>query len=175
MDKNQNENENLNQEILTEKIENQQEVEKLKNDLDLANLESLKFKDLYFRQIADFENFKKRSEKERYQILELLQSNILKDLLTIIDDFDRAFKNKNEENKNFFEGIELIYKSFIKKLDSYSVKEILNYSTFDPMYHEALVQVDSENHKSGEIVEVFAKGFLLKDQILRPAKVSVAK
>jgi molecular chaperone GrpE len=162
---------NFNEEKSENKIE--------KSDLDSCKSEMQQLKDSFLRLNADFENYKKRIVKEKATWITDCQANILSDLLPIVDDFDRAFlgykKGENKDIDKWLEGFELIYKSFYKFLDKYEIKEITDFSIFNPEYHEAIAQVESEKHKSGDIVSVLQKGFILKDRVLRPARVTVAK
>lgn len=129
------------------------------------------WKDQCHRISAEFENFKKRTEREQVRWSEMAKESVLMSLLPIIDDFDRAMK---QDSVNA-DGLKMMYNAFIKVLESHGVTVMKSYETFDPMYHEAIMQVDSENHEAGQIVEVFSQGFMLKDRVLAPAKVSVAK
>ncbi|BDC34669.1 hypothetical protein Noda2021_06270 [Candidatus Dependentiae bacterium Noda2021] len=131
------------------------------------------------RLSADFDNYQRRNEKEKASWMHIAQSNVFTDLLSIIDDFDRAVdqlsKNAHHEIKAQLDGFVLIQKNLYKVLEKYGVKEITQMTTFDPEIHEGLVQVDSPDHESGAIVGVLQKGFTFKNSVLRPAKVSVAK
>jgi molecular chaperone GrpE len=142
-------------------------------------LQVAEWKDKYFRLGADFQNFKKRLEKEQASLKRTIQSDILLQILSIVDNFDRAFsENKNGEVSDFkawIEGFELIQKELYRLLERHSIKEIAARDDFDPELHEAVMQVASETRKSGEIVEVLQKGYLLDNHVLRPAKVSVAQ
>ncbi len=148
------------------------------------------WKDRALRTAADYENFKKRSEKERLLWISSAQSAVLLDLISIVDDFDRAFASLRqgfggqgpipahpEEPRSGVskDGFELIYKSLQKILEKYGIQEIKDLSHFDPTKHEAIMQVESADHKPGDIVQVLQKGYLFKGEVLRPAKVSVAK
>lgn len=131
----------------------------------------------YTRLSADFENFKKRIIKERSIWDETARADLLIKLLAIVDNFDRAMQHQQEfpeELKTWADGIKMIHQSFKEYLQSSGVKEV-PYESFNPEFHEALMQVDSEDHKAGNIVSVMEKGYLLNDRVLRPAKVSVAK
>lgn len=131
----------------------------------------------YARLTADLENYKKRTIKERSAWAESAQEKILSQLLSIVDNFDRAMELKPEvpqELQAWVDGISMIYSSFGTFLKNAGVKEV-SYDTFNPEFHEALMQVDSDEKESGEIIEVMEKGYMLNDRVLRPAKVSVAK
>lgn len=135
-------------------------------------LQKDEWKDRCLRTAAEFENFKRRSEKERVLWITNTQASILADVLGLVDDFERAFAQPAGESR---EGFELIYKSLQKILQKYGVQEIKEVTEFDPTLHEAIMQVESADHQAGQIVQVLQKGYRFKDQILRPAKVSVAK
>jgi len=138
------------------------------------------WKEKYVRVQADLDNFSKRVDKERIQWRVSGQSAILADLLEIVDDFDRAFDQLEKvgigaENQNWIAGFEFIRKALHKFLVKHDVSEILTSGIFDTHYHEALMEVESPNHTSGEIVAVLQKGYTFKGQVLRVAKVSIAK
>lgn len=137
------------------------------------------WKDRCLRITADFDNFKKRTEREKSSWIKMTQANILLDLLTIVDDFDRALEEaqKNPSHDDFavwFKGFELTSKSLQKLLQKYDVQEIKDHDLFNPQFHEAVMQVESADHISGAIVDVLQRGYLFKGDVLRPAKVSVA-
>ena len=148
------------------------------NDLESCLVERDAWKERFLRVNADWENYKKRVEKERAQTMHASQAALLTDLLAIVDDFDRALAEHHERTPEldaWLKGFAMIHASFLKLLESYGVKEMAHYAEFDPMYHEALTQVDTSDYESGAIVDVMQKGYMFKDQVLRPAKVSVAK
>lgn len=131
----------------------------------------------YARLTADLENYKKRTIKERSAWAESAQEKLLFPLLTIVDNFDRAMEFKPEvsqELQSWIDGIAMIHTAFADFLKNAGVKE-MSYDTFNPELHEALMQVDSDEKESGEIVQVMEKGYLLNDRVLRPAKMSIAK
>lgn len=129
---------------------------------------------------ADFENYKRRQEKERAQWYSSAQSMIFVDLLSIVDDFERALAEADKQSQTraqleqWFTGFALIEKSLHKLLAKFGVTAMADETTFDPEKHEAIMQVDSDK-ESGSIVGVLQKGYMFKDAVLRPAKVSVAK
>ena len=141
-----------------------------------ASLQEMK--DNYLRVSADFQNFKKRLEKERIALKRMTQANILRHILAIVDNFDRALQENEHAEKPlqaWREGFKLIQKDLYKLLQKYGIKELESYDEFNPELHEAVMQVQSDTHEQGSIVEVLQKGYLLDDQILRPAKVSIAQ
>lgn len=138
------------------------------------------WKDKYIHVSADLQNYKRRIEKEQALWIARAQSDLLLPLLTIVDDFDRALaehysREKTAELDQWLKGFELIGKELYKFLHAVGVTEIKDTIYFDPNLHEAIVQVESDKHNSGDIVDVIQKGFMLKDQVLRAAKVTVAK
>jgi len=148
------------------------------NDCDCDNQVG-QLKSSFARISADFENYKKRISKDQINWRHNNQSEIFLELLLTIDSFDQAFykyeSGKNPELDAWLEGFKMIHKNFYSFLDKFNIKIIDSNIPFDPEYHEALSQVESDKHDSGEIVEVLQKGFILGDRVLRPAKVSVAK
>jgi len=157
------------------KKEQDQEIESQNNK---CENELKQTKEVLLRLTADFENYKRRVNKEKVNWIQDAQAEIVQELLPIIDDFDRAMseykkKDQVEDLKNWIIGFELIHKAFQKFLEKNNIKEISNLN-FDPEYHEAIAQIDSEK-ESGTIIEVVQKGYLYGDKVLRPAKVIVAK
>jgi molecular chaperone GrpE len=137
-------------------------------------------KEKVLRVSADFENFRRRMDKERAQWMQTAQSEVLDDLLDVVNDVDRALtelrkKEHGNDQAVWLAGFELIQKSLQKMLTQYEVQEITQVRTFDPQLHEALLRVASPEHQSGDIITVMERGFMLKGNVLRPAKVSVAE
>lgn len=128
---------------------------------------------------AEFDNYRKRTEKEKLHWIELAQTKVLVEFLPILDDLERAFAQispeKAEEYSSWLQGFDLIRKSFQKLLQKHNVKEMDATGLFDPERHEAIMQVVSSEHKPGEIVSVFQKGYVRNSTVLRPAQVSVAQ
>lgn len=166
----QNEEKNL-QENNENSKESNQELEALKNEL--ANL-----KDSYRHLAADFDNYKKRISREQARYSLSAQSEILLDLLPIVDNFDRAFKKslveQTPEVKAWLSGFEIINNEIKKFLKSSGVEEV-QMKTFDPEIHEAISQIEVPGKNSGEIIDYVEKGYTFKGQLLRPAKVAVTK
>ena len=158
----------------------EKKIEELTQELHACRQAQESWKEKCLRISADFENFKKRLSKEQAQWAESAQIQVLKDLLPIIDDFDRAYEEIQKKERvadldAWISGFTLIRSSLHKLLQKFGVSEIKNYTDFDPLYHEAVTQVESVDHKPGQIVQVFQKGYQYKDHVLRPARVSVAK
>ncbi|WP_281950656.1 nucleotide exchange factor GrpE [Nitrosophilus kaiyonis] len=174
--------------IQEENVEKAKEVE-VENKEKPSKLEELKEKlkeceDRYVRVHADFENSKKRLEKEKIQAIEYALEKFAQDLLPALDSLDMALAAVNQENlkaeeavEKLKEGIKLTIEQFIKAFNKHGIEviEIEEGSEFNPHLHEALLQVDDAGKKAGEIVQVIQKGYKYKERVLRPAKVSVAK
>lgn len=163
------------------------EVEPKECQEDEVSIESLKeeiasLKDENLREAADFENIKKRLEKEKYQAINYAHEQFARDLLPIIDALENAIlRVSNEEAtskdaiKNYKEGIELTIEQFRKCFEKHGIKAISTQGEFDPNIHEAIMKVDSDEVDSGQIVQCIQKGYIIKDRVLRPSMVSIAK
>ncbi|MCK4517461.1 nucleotide exchange factor GrpE [Candidatus Babeliales bacterium] len=148
------------------------------SDQERENLEP-NYKELYLRTVADFQNYKRRIEQQRSSWMQQAQGDILLPILPILDDVERAIesvaKQKKTGQEEMLAGLELIQKNITKIFKDLGVKEIDCFGKFDPELHEALMQIESADHKSGDIVQVMNKGYIFHDEVLRHAKVSVAK
>jgi molecular chaperone GrpE len=133
--------------------------------------------DRLLRTAAEFDNYRKRVDRDRRDQAEAATADALADLLPIIDDLERALKAPTGgEREAFRKGVELIYQQMIDLLRKRGVKPIDAIGTdFDPRYHQAVVQESSADHREGEVMEEFARGYMLGDRLLRPAMVKVAK
>lgn len=149
------------------------------NALEKATATAVEWHDKYVALSADFQNYKKRVETEKTEWFFSAQKRVFLDLLAIIDTFERALeeekKHAESERIEWIAGFSLIYQSMEKMLKKYDIQEITEISSFDPKFHEALVQVESENHSSGAIVQVLQKGYIMQGKVIRPVTVSVAK
>lgn len=129
--------------------------------------------------MAEFDNYKRRTEKERIAWMDMARKDIIIDFLSLVDDLERAasFEGQSLESdeKTLKNGVDLMYKSLQKTLEKYKVEEIPFQKNFDPEQHEAIMTVEVPDHASGEVVAVLQKGFKYKGAVLRPAKVSVAQ
>jgi len=125
---------------------------------------------------ADFENYIKRTEKEKQELMQLANYKLIMKLLTIIDDFEASLKViKKEGNKDVIEGIEMVFNNLYKVLDAEGVKPInVNGEKFDPYKHEAIDKVISNEHEEGLILEEIKKGYTYQNKIIRPSMVKIA-
>jgi molecular chaperone GrpE len=135
------------------------------------------YKDRWLRKGAEFDNYRKRIERERREQADQSVVDLLEDLLLVVDDFDRAMKVDSGEGGNAYrKGVELIHgklhdllrKQGLKPIDALGVD-------FDPNLHQAVVHEESPEHREGEVIGELRKGYLLNDRLLRPAMVKVAK
>jgi len=147
---------------------------------DASPLETLQrdkdaLQDRLLRLAAEFDNYRKRVDRDRKEQAEALTADALGDLLPIIDDLERALKVADTDDP-LRKGVELIHKQMTDLLRKRGVKAIDAVGTeFDPRYHQAVVHEVSPDHREGEVIEEYARGYTLGDRLLRPAMVKVAK
>jgi molecular chaperone GrpE len=132
------------------------------------------FRDRYLRSLADFENFRKRSEREKNDFQRYALAGMVRDLLPVLDNFDRGLEHA-EEGDEFHKGMALIYKQLFDVLQRHGLKPISESGVrFDPNIHEGVVRVEDPSVPSHTVVEVMQKGYFLHDRLIRPAMVKVA-
>ncbi len=169
--------ENKESEQALQESENVSPENETENQLNQCKVTLAEWQDKYARLTADLENYQKRTVKERSAWAQSAQEKLLTPLLSIVDNFDRAMELKPEvsqEMQSWVDGIAMIHTAFGDFLKDAGVAEV-SYDSFNPEFHEALMQVDSDEKESGQIVQIMEKGYVLNDRVLRPAKVSVAK
>ena len=128
----------------------------------------------FLRLMADFQNYRKRTDKEKSEIYARANENIMLGLLTVIDNFERAIEHESKDEK-YAEGMQLIFKQLIDVLKSSGLEEIKALDEdFDPNIHNAVMTCDSDEHESGKVVEVLQKGYLLNGRLLRASMVKVS-
>ena len=131
--------------------------------------------DKLLREKAEGANYRKRKEEETSRMLKYSNEDIVKEILPIADNFERALSMSKNEEDEFFKGFKMIYCNLISVLEKYEVKAIDgNNKPFDPTYHEAVLTEEKEGVEPGLILEVMQKGYLLKDKVIRPAMVKVS-
>ena len=178
------ENENLEESQAEEVLEevqteagNTEEVD----PLEAALAEAADYKDKYLRAHADFENSKKRLEKDKMNAVSYANESFAKDILAVMDSFENALASMkgNEDSSEVLEkmkeGVNLTYEQLKKILEKNHIKEVETEGEFDPEVHQAIMQVESDAHQTGDIVQVMQKGYMIKDRVLRPAMVSTCK
>ena len=154
--------------------EKDQEIEKLPNDLEKSESETQEYISLSQRLQADFENFKKITDKRNKDLVKFANENLIKEFLDCYEDFGRALETEN--NEDLRNGIELIYNKFSDVLAKEGVSEIpVKGEKFDLNKHEALMVQDSPDVENGYIIEELMKGYMYKDKVLKYSKVIVCK
>lgn len=132
----------------------------------------------YMRLMADFQNFRKRQDKEKADIYSYANEKIVKDLLGVIDNFERALEafDQTSGQEKFREGMDLILKQLWEVLEKSGVKEIAAEGEhFDPNFHNAVMMESGTEHESGKITTVLQKGYILNGKVIRPSMVKVAE
>ena len=151
-------------------------LEQLEEQIRLKDEEILKQKDTFLREKAELENFKKRLTKEKEDFVQFANERLLKELLQIEDNLERAMAAPNATLESLKEGVEMIQKQFKDFLKNQKVEAIEALGKpFDPNLHEVLNQQESEEHEENTVIEEYSKGFTLNGRILRPAKVVISK
>ena len=152
--------------------EDTSETDKLKEDLQ-------KEKDKFLRLFAEFENYKKRTSKERLELFKTANQDVMIAMLPVLDDFDRALVEINKtEDKNLLKGVELIHNKFRETLKNKGLEpvEVESGDTFDADIHEAITQIPAPNDDlKGKIVDVVERGYRLEERIIRYPKVVTGK
>ena len=148
-----------------------------KSPLEVANEEIAALKDKYLRTVAEFENYKKRTLKEKAELILNGGEKTVTAILPVLDDFERALADKTEDAVAIKEGMELIFKKFVKSLESLGVKKIeTEDKTFDVDFHEAIAMVPGVgDDKKGKVIDCVQTGYTLNDKVIRHAKVAVGQ
>jgi len=162
----------------TQQVES--DIEEVEDEITTLKKEVAALQDTYARVHADFDNIKKRLEREKYQALEYANEKFAKDLIPVLDALDGAIKAKDMDAdpetllEKVSEGVELTIKQFLTALEKHGVTPVNEDEPFDPNVHHAVQQIDSEDHESGQIVSTFQKGYKYKGRTLRDAMVVIA-
>ena len=136
------------------------------------------YHNLLLRTTAEFDNYRKRIEKERRELTEYIAVDLLQELLPLVDDLERALRAElnNEGAEAYRKGVEIIHKQLLDLLRKRGVTPIVSVGTdFDPHFHQAVLHEVSPEHREGEVIEEFRRGYMLGDRLLRPSMVKVAK
>jgi molecular chaperone GrpE len=134
--------------------------------------------DKYVRAVADLDNFKKHAAKEKTELLKFGNENLIKDILPILDNFDRGLEHaeSTQDIGKLVEGLKMIKSQLLGCLEKYGVVAIESIGReFDPNLHEAMTTVETTEHEPNRVVQEFEKGYLLNNRLLKPAKVAVSK
>lgn len=145
-----------------------EELAKLQDDYAALN-------DRYMRVLAEYDNFRKRTQKDLDSRVSHTKVDVLSKILPVVDNFERAASNADADFETYRKGIEMIAKQFMEILGSIGVEEFgAPGDTFDPNLHNGVMHVEDENLGENEITDVFMKGYKLGDKLIRPATVKVA-
>ncbi len=154
------------------------EVERLTAELEAAREEARLNHDLYLREAAETENYKKRVTREKHDAIRYANESLVRDLLPVIDDLERAARHAPADGdpRPLLEGIELVLKGCLEALQKHGVTQVTaKGEPFDPEKHEAYAQVETAEHEANTVVDEVHPGYYLADRLLRPSLVSVAK
>lgn len=151
------------------------EVEALKKQIEEAEAKASEYKDSWMRSQAEFQNYKKRIERDNEIMRAHMKGDIVKRLLPVLDDLERALQNRPADEP-WTNGIELIVRKFQSALDGEGVKRIeAEGAEFDPNFHEAISHEPNEEVESGHVIAVVQNGYMLGERVIRPALVRVAQ
>lgn len=162
---------------MSEEKENNQEIEKenKKDELSKKQEELDELTDRYKRVMAEFENYKKRSQKEREILYNMVLSDIVENILPVVDNLENAVKAETQDT-NYKQGVEMVLKQFKDVLSLKGVEEIKTVGeTFDPSLHEAVSSIQDDTKKSQEIVQEYRKGYKIGNKVIRHSMVVVAQ
>ncbi len=153
------------------------DAEKQEAPLEKANKEIADLKDKYLRTLAEFDNYKKRTLKEKAELILNGSEKTVKAVLPVLDDFERALKDKSDDPKAIKDGVQMIFNKFVKALESLGVKKIdTDGKDFDTDFHEAVAMVPGMgDEKKGKVIDCVQTGYTLNDKVIRHAKVAVGQ
>jgi len=159
-------------------LEQAANLAKLREHLEAKKKEANENYDRYLRQVAELENFRKRANREKDEAIRFANEAFVKDLLPIVDNLERAVAHSKDggNGKPLVEGVEMVLRGLFDVFAKHGVVPISAVGQpFDPEKHEAMAQIESGTYEPNTVVEEYHKGYLLRDRLLRPALVSVAK
>ena len=161
------------------KAQSKKKTDKEKEKVKELEIQVNESKDKYLRLFAEFENYKKRTMKERLELMKTAAQDTLNAILPILDDFDRAKSSADDDSTNevFTDGVKLVYDKLNSTLAARGLKAMKsNGEVFDPELHEAITEIPAPNDEmKGKIIDTIQKGYYLQDKIIRHAKVVVGK
>jgi molecular chaperone GrpE len=153
-----------------------EDISQLQELLSAKELEARDNWDRFVRERADLENYRKRANREKEELLNYGNKSLIEEILPIVDNLERALAHTAEdEQSGLVEGIRMTHSLLIAALKKFGVTPLESIGTpFDPAFHQAMTQVPSDQHPPNTVVDEFQKGYLLKERLLRPAMVSVS-
>ena len=167
-------------EIIEPEVSNNVIEDDQSSEIERLKAEIAEWEDKFLRTHASFENSKRLLAKDKATAVAYANESFASDILTVIDSLDSALSMINVDENNEFmkkmkEGLTLVDEQLHKVLEKHHIRQIDCAKGYDPNLHQAVMQVDSSEHNSGDIVQVLQKGYTIKDRVLRPAMVSTAK
>lgn len=151
----------------------------LQEELAAARSETMRNWDLYLRERAEQENFRKRSQRDKEDAIRYANDRLLKEMIPVLDNLERAIEHAgqgNENGKGLLEGVNITISQFRKALEDFGVKPIVALGApFDPNLHQAMGQLESQEQPPNTVITEYQKGYLLHDRLLRPSMVIVTK
>ncbi|MCY4612839.1 MAG: nucleotide exchange factor GrpE [Nitrospira sp.] len=168
----------LESEVAEENSQQNEEVTNLTNRLVEKNEELDALNDKYLRLAAEFDNYKRRVQRDQRDTIRFANEKLFKDLLPTLDNLERALQSGREQERieGLLEGVDLTYKHFLDTLQKMGIKQVTSVGeVFDPAQHQAVGQVESTTIPDNVVVDEYQKGYFLHDRIIRPAMVTVAK
>lgn len=167
------------EEVTPELTEEQKKEKEHMNKLNDAYNKISELEDKLIRQNADLVNYRKRKEEEVNRMLKFCHEDMIKDILPILDNFERAINmedNLSEEEKKFLDGFKMIYSHLQNVMEKFDVKMIDDTNkSFNPVYHNAILAEKKEGVEPGIVIETLQKGYMLKDKVIRAAMVKVSE
>ena len=155
------------------------EEEQLQRDLESTRAEAAKNWDLYLRERAELENFRKRTQRDKEEAIRFANDRLLKEMIPVLDNLERALDHAGEDRstqQGLLEGVDMTITMFRKVLEDFGVQPVSAAGEpFDPNLHQAMSQVETSEHPPNTVVTEFQKGYKLNERLLRPALVVVAK
>ncbi|MTI84763.1 MAG: nucleotide exchange factor GrpE [Firmicutes bacterium] len=163
-------------EVLLEEEDAAKEIEKLKQELAREKAQSNEHYTRLIRAQADFDNFRKRNQKEKDEFWKYASEPLISELLPVLDNFGRALDATPGDGEKFLEGIQMIYRQLYEVLENEGLEVIdAKGEEFDPNKHEAVMQEETDEYPDNTVIEEMQRGYMFKDKIIRPAMVKVAR
>src|SRR6056297_12560 len=164
-----------------EQVSTEATIEQLKSELEQVRQESADEHDRLLRLSAEFENYKKRMDRQADEFKKYANESLLKELLTVVDNLERAISSTDQDRGAnneacVIEGVEMTLNEILKVLKRFNVTPVkAKGKPFDPVYHEAMMQEETDEYPENTVINEFQKGYMLHDRLLRPAMVVVSK
>jgi molecular chaperone GrpE len=162
-----------------DKASTSEKIEELEKKLETAQEEAKETYDRLLRVSAEFENYKKRNEREMDDFRKFANESILKEILVLVDNLERAVnssENQSDTDSCVVEGVNLTINEIVKVFEKFSVKQIESLEKpFDPNFHQAVTQEETDEYPENIVLKEFQKGYMIHDRLLRPAMVVVSK